>query len=440
MSQHRPEIDAALTAVPEPVFAVQPTRDSLVWQQNRLAEARYKLNVREQKLLLYVISMIEPDAQDFGRCKVSVQGYAEMAGLRPDDLYQELRDTALSIREKTLVVEGVLEPGMRRAVKRHGSWFEYVDEATGDGFVTIKLSSWLKPFLLQVRREFFKYKLNYALDLKSEYSIRLYQWLKRWQYAGKKTETLAQLRLQLGATEVNHEGQVIRENLAAYKHFKNKALTPALAEINARTDLSVSAREEKVKGSKAVGAITFTIRLNAANQAQLEPVKLPVRSQLELTLEPETEPGEPPLQPVAKGGPAAAGMGASADEQINAWIEEFALGPRQRDTIQEHMHTRGLDYVREKAEITRSVPRDNAARTFLAALKQDWQAPRQIRASAPAPRKPPSSGDEPPSWREYLLGKYPGADVPKTFRELAAKFPSLLEEVRQRLPARSARG
>lgn len=425
-------VGTVLALVPELVVATQPTRDSLVWQQNRLAEARYKLNVREQKLLIYVISMIEPEAQDFGKCKVSVQGYAEMTGLQPDDLYQELRDTALAIREKTLVVEGVLEPGMRRAVKRHGSWFEYVDEATGDGFVTIKLSSWLKPFLLQVRREFFKYKLNYALNLKSEYSIRLYQWLKRWQFAGRKTETIPQLRLQLGATEVDHEGRIVRENLAAYKHFKNKALAPALKEINARTDLSVTIKEEKVKGSKAVGAVAFTIRLNTDNQTRLEPVRLPERSQLELTLESAAElsaspPATPPAAPPPPG-PAALPEPAA---QIDAWIEEFGLSAHQRETVCEYVQIQGLDYVQTKAEIIRSTPRDNAARAFLASLKQDWKAPRAMRPKRPAAPKPPPSGSEPAGWRQVLHRKYPKATLPETYAALLEQFPSLVEEVRR---------
>ena len=422
-------LPAGVVALPsEMVFTVQPKRDSLVWQQNRLAEARYKLNVREQKLLLYVISMIEPEAQDFGKCKVSVQGYAEITGLQSDDLYQELRDTALSIREKTLVVEGVLEPGMHRPVKRHGSWFEYVDEATGDGYVSIKLSSWLKPFLLQVRREFFKYKLNYALNLRSEYSIRLYQWLKRWQYAGRKTETVVQLRLHLGATEVDHEGQIVRENLAAYKHFKSKALSPALNEINARTDLSVAFKEEKIKGSKAVGAIAFTIGLNAANQARLEPVRLPPRAQMELTLDATMEPEENPTAPLPSPVPVV-----DDSEQINGWIEEFGLSAHQRDIVQEYAQTNGLSYVREKADIIRSVPRDNAARAFLAALKQDWQAPRALKATRSPKPKSPISGCEPPGWRAFLQQKYPGAWLPDTYAILVKRYPSLVEEVRREL-------
>ena len=434
MSTQTVQPAAVLALSSEMVFAIQPTRDSLVWQQNRLAEARYKLNVREQKLLLYVISMIEPEAQDFGKCKVSVQGYAEMTGLQSDDLYQELRDTALSIREKTLVVEGVLEPGMHRPVKRHGSWFEYVDEATGDGYVSIKLSSWLKPFLLQVRREFFKYKLNYALNLKSEYSIRLYQWLKRWQFAGRKTETIPQLRLQLGATEVDHEGQIVRENLAAYKHFKNKALAPAIKEVNARTDLSVTFKEEKIKGSKAVGAIAFTIGVNTANQARLEPVKLPERSQLELTLDPAME-----SQPLVVAIPSPAPLLAYDDGgQIDRWIEEFGLGPHQRETVVEYVQARGADYVSEKAEIIRGAPRDNAARAFLAALKQDWKAPRAVRPKRTVEPKSPVSGSEPTGWRSYLKQKYPDARLPKTYADLVKRYPSLDEEVRREWLSRPA--
>ena len=72
----------------ELVFAIQPKRESVVWQQNQLAEARYKLSPREQKLLLYVIAMIEPEAEDFGKCKVSVKDYAELTGLKVAELYK----------------------------------------------------------------------------------------------------------------------------------------------------------------------------------------------------------------------------------------------------------------------------------------------------------------------------------------------------------------
>jgi len=369
--------------VQELTFSVQPRRESLVWQQNQLAEARYKLSPREQKLLLYVIAMIEPEAQDFGRCKVAVREFADLTGLKPDDLYQELRDTALAIREKTLVVENVLEPGMKKPVRRHGSWFEYVDEALGDGYVTIKLSSWLKPFLIQVRRDFFRYQLGYALGLKSEYAIRLYQWLKRWQYARQKTATVQQLRLELGATEVNQEGKITKENLAAYKHFKNKAISPSVKEINDKTDISVSFKEEKVKGSKAVAAVTFQIRENLENLETLRPITLPERPQMELTLD------NSGLVPE---------ITQEQKKLLGALAEEFGLTKSQEVGLSGYVIREGIEYLLEKASIVRSEPRENAARTFLAAVRGDWKPARKVTPVRKVKRPtPPNYAEAPPT-------------------------------------------
>jgi plasmid replication initiation protein len=377
-------------AAQELIFSVQPRRESLVWQQNQLAEARYKLTPREQKLLLYVIAMIEPEAQDFGKCKVAVRDFAELTALKPDDLYQELRDTALAIREKTLVVENVLEPGMKKPVRRHGSWFEYVDEALGDGYVTIKLSSWLKPFLIQVRREFFRYQLGYALGLKSEYAIRLYQWLKRWQYSGQKTAPVQQLRLELGATEVNQEGKIVKENLAAYKHFKNKAILPAIKELNQKTDISVSFKEEKVKGSKAVAALTFRIRENLENLQTLRPITLPQKPQMELSLE------------------GRDGVLETTEEQkkvLSELAEEFGLTKPQEAGLAGYVIREGLDFVLQKAESVRAAPTENAARAFLAALKGTWKAP--VRMAWPKRRQPnqPATEQPPPLTDEERTAK-----------------------------------
>ena len=369
--------------VQELTFSVQPRRESLVWQQNQLAEARYKLSPREQKLLLYVIAMIEPEVQDFGRCKVAVREFADLTGLKPDDLYQELRDTALAIREKTLVVENVLEPGMKKPVRRHGSWFEYVDEALGDGHVTIKLSSWLKPFLIQVRRDFFRYRLGYALGLKSEYAIRLYQWLKRWQYARQKTASIQQLRLELGATEVNQEGKIVKENLAAYKHFKNKAISPAVKEINDKTDISVSFKEEKVKGSKAVAALAFQIRENLENLETLRPITLPERPQMELTLDNSWI--VPQITQEQK-------------ELLGALADEFGLTKSQEIGLSGYVIREGIEYVLEKASIVRAEPRENAARTFLAAVRGDWKPPRKVLPVRKVKHpNPPNCAEAPPT-------------------------------------------
>jgi Initiator Replication protein len=237
----------------------------------------------------------------------------------------------------------------------------------GDGHITIKLSSWLRPLLIHVRREFFQYRLGYAMGLKSEYAIRLYQWLKRWQFVRRKTASIQQLRLELGATEVDRDGNIIRENLAAYKHFKNKAILPGVKEINAKTDLSVSFAEEKALGSKAVVGIIFFIKENLENLETLKPIALPERPQMELSLDPVNAPLADEIKPT-----------------LAELAREFGLSGPQETALQGYVEREGLQYLLDKAEIVRSSPRANAGQAFMAALKGDWQKPKTIDKKKPA--------------------------------------------------------
>jgi plasmid replication initiation protein len=43
-----------------------------------------------------------------------------------------------------------------------------------------------------------------VVRLKSSYSIRLYEWAKRWQFAGKRRIELDELRQVLGAVELKN--------------------------------------------------------------------------------------------------------------------------------------------------------------------------------------------------------------------------------------------
>jgi hypothetical protein len=408
----------------ELISDTQPAFQSVVWQHNGITNTRYKLTARQQKLLLYAIAMIDPGAEEFGRIKISVRDFAELTGLQTDDLYRELRETAIAIREQPLVVDHVLEPGTKKPMRRHSSWFEYVDEtATGDGYVAVKFVSWLKPYLLQVRREFFQFQLGFALELKSEYSIRLYQYLKRWEFAKRRSITVDQLRLEIGATEIDRKGNIVRINLEQYKHLKSRALNPAVEEINRETDLSVSYSETKFPRSKAVQSISFTINKNLENLDKLRPVTLPEQAQLEF---PAAQ-TEPVLEP-------------STLDALAEIAREFSLTRAQELGLRAYAVREGLQYLQDKARIVRSQPRPNAARAFLAALRDDWQPPKTIeRLSKPKrSKKHDRDAEDPAGWREWVQREYPKAEIPASFRELQVMVPSVARECRESLNLLSA--
>jgi plasmid replication initiation protein len=356
-----------VSTVPNLIRDGQPDRTTVVWQQNRLAEARYELTPREQKLVLYVISMIEPEDEFFKLHKINVKHFAEIAGLDANALYRELREVALQIKSKPLVINGHLEPGDKVPTELITSWFaDVVIRPNGDGYIGVSISERLKPYLLQVKREFFRYRLAYVLHLRSGYAIRLYQWAKRWQYAGKRRVSIDELRVVMGTVELTPKGNISKTFLALYKDFKKRALLPAVKEINQKTDICVSFIENKIKG-KAVDSLTFTIGENA-NASELEAVPLAQVPQLELEL---PEPDEDPQ--------------AGATMLLGKLKDDFGLSAPQMKTVEEYVEKHGITYVQEKVAVVNSEPRENAARAFLAALKGDWKLP--VKSKPPPKRK-----------------------------------------------------
>ena len=111
-------------------------------------------------------------------------------------------------------------------------------------------------------------------------------------------------------------------------------------------------------------------------------------------------------------------MSLSAEHQaeIARISVEFALNSKQTEALADYISRDGIAYVLEKAEIVRSEPRQNAARAFIAALRDDWKKPAAIGVGEGKAKKPKK--EYPSTWREFLLAKYPGASLPEIFWNL----------------------
>jgi len=90
------------------VVEYQPRHHSTIWKHNRLATARHTLTPREHKLVLYVMSMIQPEDEAFKLYRINVADFAAIAGLDKDHLYEELREVAVGLKSKPLVRPSVI--------------------------------------------------------------------------------------------------------------------------------------------------------------------------------------------------------------------------------------------------------------------------------------------------------------------------------------------
>lgn len=201
---------------------------SVVKANELIQKSRFDLTVQQQKIILYLISQIKQTDEDFEEFEFNIIDFCKVCGIdyTSGKNYADLKNAIKEIADKSLWI--TLEE--RETLIR---WIEkpYINKK--DGTIRIRLDKDMKPFLLQLRSNFTKYELIFTLRFKSKYSIRLYELVKSIHYHEveiyQKKYTLDELRQLLGA-----------ESYKTYQHFRDRALEPAVKEINAYSDKLVS--------------------------------------------------------------------------------------------------------------------------------------------------------------------------------------------------------
>ena len=216
----------------------------IVTQSNDLVSARYTLTLSEQRLLLMMLARIQPDDEDFKPYKISIAELADFLGIARGSAYLECKKITKSLLARTVEIKSsgeLLQTGWVSSAR-------YID---GTGTVILCFDPLLKPLLLQLKGNFTSCKLEMLLSFKSQYTMRLYTYLKQYQRLNGREMELAELREILGLSNDQHQ---------EYKHLKSNILMPVQKELSEKADLSFEFDE--IKYGRQVGALYFHIFTN----------------------------------------------------------------------------------------------------------------------------------------------------------------------------------
>lgn len=205
-----------------------------------LIEANYKLGVVEQKIILCLASNIQPTDSDFKTYNLPIKEFNKLLGLKGTPKYSELRQTTKEMMQK------VFEVRINKKVIQV-AWLSYVAYNESEGTIDIRFDPFLRPYLLELKKNFTSYKLENVVKLKSTYAIRIYELLKQYEKIQERTFLLADLRKMLGAENI----------YPAYGNFKQRVLVPAQKELKKKTDISFEIEEVKV--GRRVDKVKFII-------------------------------------------------------------------------------------------------------------------------------------------------------------------------------------
>lgn len=217
---------------------------SVIKSNDLIQKARFSLDLQQQKIILYLISQIQPGDEDFKMYSFSIREFCDVCGINNSGKnYADIKRTIKEIADKSRWIR--INPGTETLIR----WIEKV-KIDDSGIISIRLDEDLKPYLLQLKSNFTKYELLWTLAFRSKYSIRLYEVVKSVHYhefeSYTKEFSLEQLRGLLDA-----------EKLTTWQRFKDIALEKAIDEINRYSDKLVE--YEKVKKNRSVVAVKLTI-------------------------------------------------------------------------------------------------------------------------------------------------------------------------------------
>lgn len=208
--------------------------ENLVVKSNELIQAAsYNLTAEEQKLLCYVISKIKPTDKDFQEYTIPAAEFADLCGIDRRHIYRDFKRMMDSQYNKARWIQ------IGDDVTKFSVFVvpKYNEKA---GSITVYLNPYLKKYLIGLSRNYTQYELWNILSLKSKYAIRLYELFKSYAYQHEIDFDIDTLKSLLCC-----------ENYKDYGNFRKRVITPAITEINERTNLTISfTTRRRGKGGK----------------------------------------------------------------------------------------------------------------------------------------------------------------------------------------------
>lgn len=215
-----------------------------VVKSNTLVEARYRLSLQESHVILWLLTKIRPDDEDFKVHQLNIDEFSKMVGLKTNGQYGELQKITENLMRRVLKIH---EPETGDVLQV--SWLSSARYQKKKGSVLLRFDPGLKPYLLKLRGQFTKIEIIDTLKLKSIHAIRIFELLLQYSPLKVRKISIDDLRSYCG---------IEKEEYGLYAHLKSRIIERAKHEINAKTEYEVDYQE--VKESRKVVSIEWTIK------------------------------------------------------------------------------------------------------------------------------------------------------------------------------------
>jgi len=227
-------------------------QNDFVVKSNALVEARYRLSLQESQVILWLLTKIKLDEEDFKPHRLGIAEFAEFTKTNVEGKYKEMRNTTKRLMQRVMEIYDSHTQELLQV-----NWLSSAHYKYKQGYVLLEFSPKLKPYLLQLKSQFTKIGITDTLKLKSIYAIRVLELLLQYLSVGYRKITIDELRAYCG---------IEKHEYADYFDLKRKLIEKAKNEVNLKTEYQIGYTE--IKESRKVVAIEWRIKKKNQEEAK----------------------------------------------------------------------------------------------------------------------------------------------------------------------------
>lgn len=209
------------------------TPGTMVVKSNELIQARLDWSTLEHRVTLHLISQIRKEDSEFRYQTVRIKDINEMTGSSSQALYTRAVEICESLIDQKVRIKREEASGERKyTVYNLLSSCEYIE---GSGEIRARFNQDMKPFLLNLSKRFTRYRLQFAMRLRSVYAIRFYELMKM-------REGLKVMRISIDRLR---EMLAVENKYTRFTDLKRNVIEPARREVRETCDVYFTYKVER---------------------------------------------------------------------------------------------------------------------------------------------------------------------------------------------------
>lgn len=226
-------------------------------RHNYLNEASYSMTLNEKRLVYAALGQIDSKSKAVpDQIKIHAEDFSELWGIGIDTAYRTLKTARENLKKREI-----------RTINLDNNevwdinWIESSAYQDGEGYVILCFSQKIKPYLVDLHRNFTAVSLLDVKNLSSEQSIRFFEFMMQYMVKDPKKETF-------GSGWMGYEVEDLKCKLDLEKKyekwadFKRYVIDKIIEEIERKTKFNLWMPEDEIKKKgRTVHYIVFRFML-----------------------------------------------------------------------------------------------------------------------------------------------------------------------------------